>query len=289
MDTYNDPNDKALRWSTLREGLTSALHLRNRLDNPKPRTDAMTWGKDVHCCVLEPDRFDRECILLTDPKHVTEAGKVSAKGKAWLTEAGYDAEAMAMTVAQRDTYLRMRDSLYLHEDAAEILHHADLLEHEGRWTETPAGLSIPCKYKFDGIATRLSLAFDLKKISGRGKPISVRHCVSTLTSMFYDVQLCGWYDRGNRAQPKPIALDTFAFLFIEEAAPHDVVVLIADDDMIANAQATAQEALDVYVTAMLSGKWPGVAPKRTVASLPAWRFPSDDDLDADEFDGMEVR
>ena len=61
----------------------------------------------------------------------------------------------------------------------------------------------------------------------------------------------------------------FTFVFVEKAAPHQVVVVNIDDEALAWAHKKHQALMNKVSDCVLFDNWPGYEPAQTV-SLPGW-------------------
>lgn len=274
---YNDL--PGMRWSTLNNALSSALLLRHRISEGRADTAAMRFGRAAHSAILTPELFELEMVLCPDD-FVTESGALSSGKKAMAWIAGITApDPIIVTTDERDRCYRMRDAILDHESAGELLFCSDVFEQVYQWQESSAEQAIACKVKADAIWTAARLLWDLKTYGARA-PISPRACISEIVHRMYHAQL-GYYARG-----VPHEIERFAWVFVESRAPFDVVHLEADEDMIAYGRQLAEQALTVYATALQADTWPGAAPAKVAASLPAWMLTDDSDV-ADDL-GLEV-
>lgn len=260
-----------LNWSRLKSGAVSAKHLKQVLESPpKPATAAMELGTAIHCAVLEPERFAREVVIAPEAFVTGSGGLSTAKdAKAW--RAGLAPDAMVLTQQQYDNCVAARENVMAHEDARLWLESSDLIEHEAFWTETvdAAGesLAVDCRMKADAVSRKLGLLWDLKSIGTGMAPLSVDRCVREIASRLYHGQL-GYYTRG--FAKNGIDISAVGWIFVESSAPFDVVVIQADADMMTKGYDLAEKLLRRYATAKVTGRWPGVAERAVVVSLPKW-------------------
>ena len=260
-----------LNWSRLKSGAVSAKHLKQVLESePKPATAAMELGTAIHCAVLEPERFAREVVIAPEAFVTGSGGLSTAKdAKAW--RAGLAPDAMVLTQQQYDNCVAARENVMAHEDARLWLESSDLIEHEAFWQESvdAAGVVLPvdCRMKADGISRKLGLLWDLKSIGTGMASLSVDRCVKAIALSLYHGQL-GYYTRG--LAKNGIDVSAFGWVFVESSAPFDVVVIQADADMMAKGYELAERLLKRYATAMVTGRWPGVAEKAVICGLPKW-------------------
>lgn len=281
-DNYN--NAPGLRWSDLRAALDSPLHLRHQLDAPREDRPAWRLGRCEHAAVLEPDVFERDCVIVP-PEYVTGSGGLStgAKARAWLEEVG--SPDLLMTEAERDNAFRLRDAVYRHPTALQWLEAAAIREHAIDWID-PIG-DTACKAKPDLVAPGMDMMIDLKRKTPRGGINTVRSCVSELVSRHYIGQL-GYYSRGWRMDLTRPSARGMGWIMVQPTAPYDVVCICADEEMISYGAELAERALRVYADGMRTGEWPGVAPTAVEVSLPAY-LRDDGDVADLGLTGLEVR
>lgn len=238
------------------------------MDTPREDTSTFRFGRAVHLSVLQPDVYDRERIEIP-AAYLTDGGAVStgAKAKAWLAQ--QDNEAAVTSPEEHERCLRIRDAVNAHPDARTWLDHATHIERAIQWTAEVDGHAVECKARPDAVCARLGLLWDLKGTSSRGGTISLDSIARSIAAFRYHGQLAH-YAAGLAMQPDPIIVDALGWVFVEFEAPHDVVVVQADDRMVKAGMALADKALRRYAQAQASGVWPGVAPRLTTISLPAW-------------------
>ena len=278
---YNEA--PGIRWSDLRAALQSPKHLRHQLEAERADSAAMAFGRAVHVAVLEPDRFERECVV-APAEFVTGSGSLSKSKKVdeWL--AGLGPEPLALTAKERDGCLRIRDAIEQHADASIWLAEATMREVELSWTETIDGQDVQCKAKPDAYCPRLSLLWDLKTVGGFA-PFSVHRVQREIVSRLYFAQ-AGHY--GKALEHAGHKVETVGWICVESKAPWDVIVIEADGDLLQAGREEADKALVAYAHALGNNDWPGCAPTRVVMPPPAWMLPGEDDATELELDFEEV-
>ena len=279
---YNEA--PGLRWSDLRAALDSPLHLRHQLDAPRVDRPAFRLGRAEHAAILEPDVFDRDCVIVP-AEFVTGSGGLSSskKATAWLEEAG--SPDLLLTEAEWDNACRMVDAVYTHPTASEWMRQSTIREQAVFWTDTIDG--IECKAKPDLVAPGLGMMIDLKRKTPRGGINTVRSCVSELVSRHYIGQL-GYYLRGWLSDLERVHLDRIGWIFVTPSAPYDVICVYADEEMLGYGAELAEKALRVYADGLTTGDWHGVAPLPVEVSLPAY-LRDDGDVADLGLTGLEVR
>ncbi len=240
-----------MRWSVAKDGLSSALHLRHRIDTTRADTAAFRAGRLTDTAILDPGEFER--VIEAPAEFVTDSGGLSKAKKSLDWQATLPAGSTVATAAEIHAANRMRDAVLRHPVASQWLDTATLTRHVLTWTDG----DLACKAEYDAICGASGLAWDLKTTQGRGGPVSVRVCLAAICAYAYHGQF-GWYERGAKAN----GLDIFrwGWMFVEKVAPFDVICIEADDDMVAEGRRLAEDALDVYRRARDSGQWPGCAP-----------------------------
>lgn len=271
-----------LRWTLLKEILTSPKHYRHRLDTPREDSPALALGRGYHAAVLEPDVFDATAIAAPE-EHLTPSGALSTKKATLEWRASLPPDALVLSPAIRDTCLRIRDAVHDHPDAARWLDMARDRERAVYWTETIDGTDVACKAKLDAWCPREGLLWDLKGIGGIA-PFSVHRCQREIVSRHYHAQL-GYYLRGLEMSGELVR--SIGWVCVETRAPFDVCVIEASGDLLQCAREDADKAVIAYAHALGSDYWPGVAPERVVMDPPAWML-GNEDADADELEIEEA-
>ena len=110
---------RAMNGSTLVHGLTSMLHLKHSIDNPKEQTPAMMLGTVTHLLLLEPEEFENRFVVMPDyqndeanrtkPKKKDEEGKqTTSKATAYYKSKARqffeDARSEGKEVVRREEY-----------------------------------------------------------------------------------------------------------------------------------------------------------------------------------------
>lgn len=281
MAGYNDMD--GVRWSVLRDILTSPKHYRHREQHTRDDSPAMALGRAVHCAVLEPERFRAEAVQ-PPPEHLTPSGALSTKpaARAWLESLG--PEPMVLSERDWDACLRIAEAVAEHPDAALWLDEARVREHAVQWTETIDNVDVQCKAKVDAYCPRLSLLWDLKTVGGFA-PFTLHRCEREIVSRLYYAQL-GFYLRGLEAAGNVV--ESIGWICVESRAPFDVAVIEADADLLQAAREEADKAVIAYAHAVGSGSWHGVAPAKVVMRPPAWMLMDEDNTADEELEFEEV-
>lgn len=293
--TYN--NTPGIRWSTLVYGLTSALELKRRIEAPGERTDAMRLGSVGHLAVLEPELY-REARVIAPPEYVTAKGELrdTKDSRAWLSNVDADA---VVTAEQDADFHCVVAAVNAHDDAGEWLRMSqkevvwtwrERIEHpdaHGQVSPFPQFVTIgegyvevTCKAKADLFTRGIGFIGDLKFY---GKTFTIRALQAEFWNRNMQAQF-GWYKRGAKANGETVLCG--GTIFTQRKAPHDVCCFEHDGDVGAEGDADAEQALMVLVNGCVTGKWPGIAPKRVALTVPGWRYDKSNPTDADSL-GLE--
>jgi hypothetical protein len=270
---YND--HPGLRWSNLSAGVQSGLQLAHERDNGRKDTAALGLGRVVHVAALEPAEVT---VQLVPAEHLTPSGALStgAKTRAWAAECAAVGLEYA-TLNDAMTGDRIAAALQRHPVAVETLEQCPVRE-------------VPVYAVVDGVAgkccpdlydPKTGILADLKTHSGRGR-FSVRSVVAAMQQYRYAGQM-SWYRRVMRAAG--LAVEEVRLVFVDTAAPHDVIVVRLSDDWLAYGDSLVDTAL-ANLAAVQSGVVQGVAPAIVEPDLPAWLADTADSSDVDDL-GLE--
>lgn len=271
MTAYADM--PGLRWSTLKAALTSALHLRHRLDGAaRTDTPSLRMGRLVDCAVLG----DMAGVVTVPEQYVTASGALSTGKAAAEWVAAQPPSATIATVAEVLAACRIAAAVRQHPVAGEWLARTTLRHHVLTWDEQ----GVACKAEIDAVCGGDGLIWDLKTTRS---PISVRSCLAAICAYVYHGQM-GWYERG--CQASGLDVRRIGWIFVESSAPYDVVAIEATDELIDEGRRLAEDALEVYLRGTRSGEWPGCAPAVVPGRLLWSRYGDHNPTDADSL-GLE--
>jgi len=246
----------AVNWSTLRHMADSPLHYLHAVTTTREDTDAMRVGRAVHTSVLEPDRFPLEWTVYDGRR----------AGKAWDEFAAANAAKGILSVAEYERCLAIRDAVWAHEGAAEILRGCRY-ETSATWTDPATGLA--CKCRPD--AVKPGVLADLKT----AKSIDARKFQRSAWDLGYFGQLA-FYAEGIRVETGE-GVDPF-IIAVESTPPHDVGVFRVEPISLAMATDAAMELLGRVAECRESGRWPGMYPEAQTLELPPWAFDAENDI-----------
>ena len=246
----------AVRSSRLKLMRTSPLHYHAAVDKDSP---AMTLGRAVHVATLEPDRFPREYAVWDGAR----------RGKDW-TEFRDVMESRGIEVLTATEYtdcLAIRDAVRSHPEAAALL-ASGRAEQSITWTDKATGLD--CKARIDFL-TDSGCALDLKtarRIDDHAISRAVLDFGYHISAAFY---LRGLFEVTGEHWD-------WAFIAVESSAPHDVRVCELSEDALAFGDEEVDELLGRIKECEESGEWPGAYPAVETIDLPAWAYPSMDEV-----------
>lgn len=263
MIDYNDL--PGLRWSTLKAGLQSPLHLKHAMETPRTDTAALGKGRRVHVATLTPDRWGAYYGTGPDLSSVkTKDGKpaanplATAEGKALMAEwLAANPGVELVNDADRDAAFRIAYAVETHPAAAPVFTACRL--REAAWQVEIDGVLSKCQADLYGGG----MLGDLKTI---GKPLSERALQRQILDYSYHGQLA-WYRRVMRARKVPV--DRCVLIFVESAEPHDVAVVDVSEEWLALGDELVDQALAAYaevVAGRAVGRFPGVV----ALDVPAW-------------------
>lgn len=277
MNSYDDL--PGLRWSTLKAGLQSPLHLKHAMEQPRRDTETLRRGRRVHVATLQPERWGEFYSAGPDLSAVrTKDGKPAAnplattEGKAlfaeWLAanpgvEIVGDADATAAE--------RISAAVWAHPVAREVMECCE--RREVAYTAMLGDIAAKCQVDMHGGAT----LGDLKTI---GKMLSERALQRQILDYGYHGQLA-WYRRVMQASG--VTVDRCVLIFVESAEPHDVAVVEISEDWLALGDELVDQALAAY-REVAAGRVCGRFQHPVALDVPAWATPDEDA--ADELEGL---
>lgn len=253
----------AVRHSVLRHFGRSALHAREAIVNPPKQTEAMAIGQAIHCAILEPERFD--VTYMAAPK----LDRRTKKGQA--TWAELQASPLNIITAEEyDLCLRVRESVWSHSFAAELLRGKGLNEVSAVWVDQDTGAR--CKARFDRLSatqltdpagTAYSAIIDLKTTHNASR----RAFSDSAGKLAYHEAAAFYLDGAFALSPRP---RKFIWIAMEKEPPYAVAVYEVGDASIEAGRDAYKAHLRAYAEAVRTGVWAGYGEGADYLDIPAW-------------------
>ena len=244
----------ALNGSTLTAGRKSLLHLRDAWDHDHPDTEAMQFGRLVHCLLFEP----RE---------------VGARYRTWEgRRAGNDyqlfralAEADGAEVVRADGQYSLEAAL---EAAQGFLRSARVKEliaaGQAEQTVLAVECGLQCKGRLDWVSTAEHVLTDLKTT----RDIEDEAFGRQFFRLGYDLKL-GLYQRWLNAvtgDQWPVEV-----IVLENQRPYDVAVIPVPQAVLDAGVDKAMKIIEQVQGAIVADQWPGVSDGGLVPlAVPYW-------------------
>lgn len=260
--------DPGYNWSMIKtmvaglRGATSAATMRHRLDVEKPAaTPAMVFGTLVHTVVLEPDKAD-DIYYVMDGSKRTKAWKEAAKQAAEEGKELVHVDDMSVAIAMRDA---------VNSNPA----WRKLMVADPRGARFEVGMAcndseynLRLRGKYDVLVDD-ELMVDLKTTSST---LDYGQLQRDVLNFGYHAQLALYWRILRQVRPELTHYPSrMAWLFVSKAAPHETVLLHADDEVIEHAEAIVDELLTALAYSDRHNYWPPRHPSgETVMSLPHW-------------------
>lgn len=225
-------------------------------DSDKKQTAGMFIGSAIHAAALEPDVFKQQYVVAPDKFKARNAAGL----KAWKEE--QDPAQIVLMSHEADKVYRMRDALHGHPWVGPRLAGATC-EYSCFANDPETGAL--CRVRFD-MVTSSGMILDLKKTQdARDDAIA-----KSIANYGYYVQNAFYLDVPSWLGAE-YAPEGFAFIFIEEEAPHGIAVRFLDPDDIERGRAEYRRLLNEYAFCLERDRWPGYSDKPSVIGLPGWK------------------
>lgn len=256
----------AVNWSTLSVMDRSPLHYRWAMEHPRADSDALRFGRAVHCLVLEPDLYGERYAVWDGPDRRTKAGK-----EQWLAFEDELGDRDVLAVETASTARAAASAVLACPAAADLLCGA-LVEQVLAWTDPETGIN--CKGRVDVITTVGSVV-DVKT----ARDISPRRFAASAAQFRYHGQIAFYYD-GGAASGSVRGAAPPMIIAVESQPPYDVAVYDCSLFVVPG-RSLYRRLLTRLAECRRSDTWPGMAPGITELDLPPWAYGADggDDLD----------
>jgi hypothetical protein len=242
--------------SVLKQGRLSMLHLKHAIDNFQNQkiTDAMTLGSALHCAFLEPELMPTKVALWDGPRRAGKEWDAFCKehaGKAILTE-GFHEKLVGMMGSLRK--------------------HPEIRKWTGRIQDVEvSAIGMIDGVKFKGRCDALTddPLWDLKKIS-RCDERTINNAIKTYG---YHIQAFIYREIFHR--------DRFCLAFVEDPAPHDVVVVELSPAWLKLGQSEGLGLIQAMKQCLKTNRWPGRSDKIEVIEPPEYMTNSGEGITID--------
>lgn len=232
----------------------SPAHYRWAQDNPQDPTPAMRIGTLTHLAVLEPDRFNSECIVMPSMDRRTKAGK-----ETWgQFQADYP-EHELLTSEEHTRITAIRDSVFAHPMARKLMDRITEVEASTFWRDPDTG--VDCRCRPDAVLDN-GMLIDLKTARDAGPGFE-----RSVVKYRYHVQAAFYGDGMGGMQDRPMI-----FIAVETEAPYLVSCnIIGIDSLIAGLDAYRRN-LSTYAECAAKDVWPGYSDAIQTINLPEWEL-----------------
>ncbi len=253
----------ALNCSTIVKGQTSMLHLKHQWDHGFKSTDAMQWGRLVHCLLFEPAEVET----------MYWPWKGVRRGKAY-DECCIRAEVAGAEVVREDGAYSMATAL---EAAQGFLRNSRVHEliaaGQAEQTVLTPEDGFQCKGRLDWVSTSEHILTDLKTTA----EIEGELFGKTFFRFHYDIKL-GMYRRWLNSVTNdqwPVEV-----IVMESSAPYDVAVVPVPDAVL---DAGVEKGLALIAKVRHANEvdeWPGVANDQPMPLVvPYWAMADETEQD----------
>ena len=207
----------------------------------RKETEALKLGSLIHCAVTEPDKLERR-YAATD---LDRSGT-----KAWIEAERKAAGRVLIKRDAMDDAKRIRDAVFLHPVARELLTAPGPVEASFWWIDPETG--VLCRGRADKIIPGMRVLADLKST----EDASPRGFARTAENYLYDWQAAMYVDGINEA-PGGFAAEAFVYLAIEKEPPFLVGAYEILPEHVERARAQVALQLADYRQCEMADHWPG--------------------------------
>jgi len=219
------------------------------------QTKGMFIGTALHAAALEPEVFEQQYIIAPESFKTRAAAGL----KRWKEE--QDPALIVLMHHEAEKVFKMRESLHSHPWVGPRLRGATC--EYSCFAEDPE-TGIVCRIRCDMITSN-GMILDLKKTQDcRDEALakSIGNYGYHVQNAFY-MDVPAWLGEGYTPEG-------FAFIFIEEEAPHAIAVRFLDPDDVERGRTEYRRLLNIYAKCLENDSWPGYSDSPSVISLPGY-------------------
>lgn len=229
------------------------FHFRNRTLTP---SKAMDLGSAVHMALLEPERFETECMRGPDDR----------RGNKWKDAAQY-CEAygkLLVTGPDYDKALYMRDAAQQIPVVRALTSGGQQVEHSAYWVDPET--QVECRGRLDLYHPDLKMGADLKTTNDASRDTWAKNAAN----FGYHVQEAmyseGWQLAGGGD------MDAFVFILIESEFPFATAVYELVPSAVLEGRAIMGKALEQYKQCAATNYWPSYPTEIQPLDIPRWAY-----------------
>ena len=251
----------AVNNSLLKMFRQTPAHAHYKMTHPEEDTESLRLGDAVHVAILEPARFEREYIKSPKFDKRSNAGKAAAAE--WIEKHGDQA---AILPDEWDWACAMRDSVWAHPLASELLKGAGQNEMTALWIDKETGLL--CKARPDRFTNYRgwSVILDIKTTSDPATPEGFgRACAKYL----YHWQAAFYLDGLNTLAAHK---RRWIHLVVEKEPPYCIALMELDDSALEEGRQQYRRALALYAECMKKNEWLGYPVGVEGMDIPRWAY-----------------
>jgi PDDEXK-like domain of unknown function (DUF3799) len=239
------------------------------LVSPPDPNEAMGMGWCGHVATLEPARFELEFIPAIRADKRTNAGKA-----AWAEFTAAHQGRTIVTQEQYDLARGIRDAVWRHPAAAEILQSRGACELSVVWRHEGTGVLVKGRLDRLGELGGWPVVVDLKTT----RDASQQAFAKDIYNYQYHEQAAIYLDGLDAHHSHP---RKFLFIAVESAPPHCVAVYELEEDALQVGREAYEQHLAAYAACVRTGCWPGYGDGVGSITLPSWAFKNHWGHDAD--------
>lgn len=229
----------------------------------EPETDAMRFGRAVHCALFEADLFATRYIIIPgDIDRRTKSGK-----EKWELFVGQHADKNFLTAEQDADIKAIVDSVR-QKNTTKLLLRNGQPEKEIFWTDLYTG--VECKGKLDYFIEPCArfptgIIIDLKTTQNADP----HEFSKTVLNLGYYNQVA-FYCTGIKTIYNLSDYPIFIFIPVEKNQPFECSFFAADENILEIGLKENNKLLNIYKSCINDGHWPGYHDKIQLINLPIW-------------------
>lgn len=240
----------------------------------EPSTQAMNLGTATHTLVFEPDKWEKEIVVIPEdaPKKPT-AAQVKAKKPSeealastkWWAE--FNKAAENKCIITQDQLIQaqgMAAAVHNYTDIEPLLNHPSAkAELSIMANEEVNGLQIACKMRCDLLTEDGKTIVDLKTC----EDASPEGFSKSFMSLGYWMQAAHYIAVARRAG---LPVERFVFVAVEKHLPYSVCLYELDADSLSKAFSIRQRLLETLANCIATGEYPSYSRGTHRLTMPHW-------------------